>query len=401
MRILVVSHNYPRFPGDPAGGYVARLARAARAAGADVWVVAPHTPGTAAEEAETGVSVRRFRYAPAALERIGYRGDVRSRAFLSPLSLVVLPLYFVGFARAVRRAVAELDPHVIHAHWWFPAGWVVAGAGRGGGGRTPFVVTCHGSDVRLLDRRLLFPRLARRVFDEAGAVTTVSRFLAADIERHVPRLKRPVAVAPMPIEVDRFAAGAATPKAQPPRILFAGNLLASKGVDVLLRALRILRERGIPCRVKVLGEGPARSTLEGLARQLAIAEAVDWSAFVPQDTMPAEYGASTVTVLPTRGRAEGLGLTLVEALLAGSAVVGTPVGGIPEVVVDGETGLLARDGDPRHLADQVARLLIDPALRARLTAEGARRVRAMYSLDAATARFLALYDAIARDHPAR
>src|SRR5712692_3747470 len=133
MRILVVSHNYPRFPGDPAGGYVARLARAAHAAGADVWVVAPHTPGTAAEETDNGVSVRRFRYAPGTLERIGYRGDVRSRAFLSPLSLLVLPLYLAGFARAVRRAVAELDPNVIHAHWWFPAGWVVAGAGGGGG----------------------------------------------------------------------------------------------------------------------------------------------------------------------------------------------------------------------------------------------------------------------------
>ena len=62
--------------------------------------------------------------------------------------------------------------------------------------------------------------------------------------------------------------------------------------------------------------------------------------------MPAEYGAATVTVLPSRGHAEGLGLTLVEALLAGSAVVGTAAGGIPEVVIHERTGLVARDGDP-------------------------------------------------------
>lgn len=395
MRILVVSHNYPRFPGDPAGGYVARLARAAHAAGAKVWVVAPHTPGAASEESDRGVPVCRFRYAPGLLERIGYRGDVRSRAFLSPLSLLVLPLYLTGFARAVRRAVAAFAPDLIHAHWWFPAGWVVAGAGM------PFVLTCHGSDVRLLDRGVLFPRLARRVFGQAGAVTTVSHFLAADIERHVPRLKRPVVVAPMPVEVDRFEAGAATPKARPPRILYAGNLLESKGVDVLLRALAILRERSIPCRLRVVGEGPARGGLEALARQLGIVDAVEWSDFVPQDAMPAEYGASTITVLPTRGQAEGLGLVLVEALLAGSAVVGTPAGGIPEVVVDGETGLLARDGDPQHLADQLDRLLTDPALRARLTEAGMRRMRATYSPAAAGGRFLALFDAIARDHPAR
>ena len=395
MRILVVSHNYPRFPGDPAGGYVARLARAAHAAGVDVRVLAPHTPGAASQETDDGVPIRRFRYAPEPLERIGYRGDVRSRTFLSPLSFVMLPVYLASFARAVRRAVAESAPDVIHAHWWFPAGWAVAGAGP------PFVVTCHGSDVRLLDRRILSPQLARRVLERAGAVTTVSRFLAVDIEHHAPWLKRPITVAPMPVEVERFAAGAATPKARPPRILYAGNLLASKGVDVLLVALKILRERGIPCQGKVLGEGPARGELEALARRLGIAEAIAWSDFVPQDAMPAEYGASTTTVLPTRGRAEGLGLTLVEALLAGSAVVGTPAGGIPEVVVDGETGLLARDGDPQHLADQLARLLTDAALRDRLTAEGARRMRATYSTAAASGRFLALYHAIARDHPAR
>jgi glycosyltransferase involved in cell wall biosynthesis len=117
--------------------------------------------------------------------------------------------------------------------------------------------------------------------------------------------------------------------------------------------------------------------------------------------MPAEYGASTVTVLPSRGQAEGLGLTLVEALLAGSAVVATPAGGIPEVVQDGETGLLARDGDPEDLADKIARLLDDPALRDRLIATGSARVRETYSAAATARRFLALYDAIAARQPAR
>jgi glycosyltransferase involved in cell wall biosynthesis len=397
MRILVVSHNYPRFPGDPAGAYVARLARTAQAAGAQVRVLAPHAPGTAREESDGGVPVHRFRYAPDALERIGYRGDVRARTFFSPLSLLVLPLYLGVFRRAVRRAIAEFSPDVIHAHWWFPAGWVVAGVG---GGR-PYMVTCHGSDVRLLDRGALFRRLARRILGGAGAVTTVSRFLAADVTRHLSLSRLVVTVAPMPIDVDRFAAGRSAPKAQPPRVLYAGNLLESKGVDVLLRALKLLRECRLPCRVKVLGEGPARADLGRLAEQLGVAGDVDWSGFVPQDAMPAEYGASTVTALPTRGMAEGLGLTLVEALLAGSAVVGTPAGGIPEVVADGETGLIARDGDPQHLADQLTRLLTDPALRTRLTDTGARRMRETYSPAAAGGRFLALYDAVARDHTAR
>jgi phosphatidylinositol alpha-1,6-mannosyltransferase len=162
----------------------------------------------------------------------------------------------------------------------------------------------------------------------------------------------------------------------------------------------VLRQQGTECRLKILGEGPARPDLEKLARALGVDDRVEWSDFVPQDRMPAEYGASTVTVLPTRGQAEGLGLVLVEALLAGSAVVGTPAGGIPEVVQDGTTGLLARDGDPDDLADKIRRLLSDPGLRDRLTAAGRARAMETYSSTAAARRFLDLYHALADDRPA-
>jgi glycosyltransferase involved in cell wall biosynthesis len=111
--------------------------------------------------------------------------------------------------------------------------------------------------------------------------------------------------------------------------------------------------------------------------------------------MPREYGTSTVTVLPTLGQAEGLGLTLVEALLAGSAVVGTAAGGIPEVVLHEQTGLIARAGDAVDLADQLQRLLSDTLLRARLAGTGKEHVLRTYSPDSAIGRFLDIYHAVA------
>mgnify|MGYP001217405006 FL=1 len=394
MRILVVTHNYPRFAGDPAGAYVARLAAAAASDGATVQVLAPHAPGTAVDETVGAVRTQRFRYGPAALERIGYRGDTPSRAFRDPLTLAMAPFYLGQFRRSARRAAARFAPTVVHAHWWFPAGWAVSTLD------IPYVVTSHGSDVRLFDRGGWWRRAGRRVLRRAGAVTAVSRFLAQDLEREAGPLARPVTVASMPIDVERFATGRLTPKSVPPRVLYAGNLVPGKGVDVLLRAHAVLHRRGVACRLKILGEGPARPELERLAADLGTAGHIDWSPFVPQDRMPAEYGASAITVLPSCV-AEGLGLTLVEALLAGSAVVGTPSGGIPEVVQDGETGLLARAGDPEDLASAIARLLEDPALRDRLIATGSARVRDTYSAATASLRFLALYDAIAARHPAR
>ncbi len=388
MRVLVLTHNYPRFAGDPAGAFVARLARATCLAGHETRVVTPHVPGTVEREVDGGVVVTRFRYAPARLERVGYTGSLHRDALSKPLVGLMLPPYFRSFRRAAHRALRDFHPDVVHAHWWVPAGTVAATLG------TPFVVTSHGSDVRLLESMPPARVLARRVLGRASAITTVSTFLEGDLRRFLPTLETPVEVLPMPLDIASFERGSAEPKASPPRVLYAGNLVASKGVDVLIEALARLRERGVDCELRILGEGPERSALEELARRRGIADAVTFSPFVPQSDMPAEYGRSTVTVLPSRGNAEGLGLTLVEALLAGSAVVGTPAGGIPEVVVDGQTGLIARDGDAVDLAQKIALLLSDSDLRGRLVRCGAERSRERHSAIAAAARFIELYDRV-------
>jgi glycosyltransferase involved in cell wall biosynthesis len=393
MRILVAAHNYPRFPGDPAGTYVRRLALGYQDRGHQVTVVAPHVAGTPEREAEQGVEVERFRYAPERFERVGYRGEARAgRLLLAPAALL-LPAYLLAFRRALHRRIARFNPDVIHAHWWLPAGWLAAGTG------TPFVVTSHGSDVRLLDRSGWLVRAGRRVAARAARWTAVSRFLATDLERRLGLAEHSVDVTPMPVDVSLFERGRSVAKARPPRVLYAGNLLPSKGVDMLIAAVGLLRDRGIDCQLRILGEGPARDQLRAELRTLGLEGRASIAPFVPQSDMPAEYGAATITVLPTRGQAEGLGLALVEALLAGSAVIGTPAGGIPEVVVDGVTGLLTPDGDASALADRLARLLADEPLRLRLTALGYERVRRTYSLEAALDRFLALFDAAAHNRP--
>ena len=388
MRVLVLTHNYPRFAGDPAGAFVARLARATHAAGHEVRVLTPHVPGTVEHEVDGGVVVTRFRYAPERLERVGYTGSLHRDALTKPVVALALPGYFWRYRSVARRALRDFRPDVVHAHWWVPSGAVAATL------RTPFLVTSHGSDVRLLENVPAARSFARRVLSRASAVTTVSTFLAADLRRFLPEVDVPVKVLPMPLDVAHFECGREEVKASPPRILYAGNLVASKGVDLLIEAVARLRERGVDCELRILGEGPERKALDALARQRGIAGAVTFSPFVSQSAMPAEYGRSTVTVLPTRGNAEGLGLTLVEALLAGSAVVGTPAGGIPEVVVDDETGLIARDGDAVHLAQQIGRLLAEPELRARLVRRGAERARERHAAIAAAARFIDLYEKV-------
>jgi glycosyltransferase involved in cell wall biosynthesis len=395
LRILTVTHNYPRFSGDPAGAFVARIAEGAAARGHQVRVVAPHAPGIPEREKVAGVDVHRFRYAPEGLERVAYTGGLHQGTLRSPWAALALPGFLLAFNNAVQAELRRFAPSVVHAHWWFPSGWFVSR------GSIPYMVTSHGSDVPLLERSGLVRRTAGRVFQRASRVTAVSQFLADDIKRLLPALNLEVVLTPMPVDVSRFLKGAGEPKGVPPRILYAGNLVPSKGVDVLLRAAAELSGRGVEYELKILGQGPSQDGLRALAGELNLDSRVTWSRFVPQAQMPAEYGASTITVLPTRGRAEGLGLTLVEALLAGSAAVGTPAGGIPEVVQHEATGLLARDGDAVDLANQLQRLLLDAGLRERLTRAGKEHVLQVYSPESATRRFLELYDAVAHNHAHR
>ena len=200
----------------------------------------------------------------------------------------------------------------------------------------------------------------------------------------------------MPVDAALFEAGRRVPRLSPPRILYAGNLVQSKGVDLLLAAYAGLRARGVSAQLRILGEGSAEADLRREAERQRLPD-ISWSRFVPQDRMAAEYGASTVVVLPTRGAAEGLGLVLVEALLAGTAVVGTSAGGIPEVIEDGVTGLLVPQGDAPALSTALERMLTDRILRERTIAAGTERV-ARFAPEATARSFLTLFDDVVAGH---
>lgn len=391
MRILHVAHNFPRWPGDRAGGFVARIAALAAARGAEVRALAPHAAGATLEDTVDGVPVSRFRYAPDAWEQIGYQGDVR-RSLTAPMAVLMLPAYLWAFRRAVRRAVRDFRPDLIHAHWWIPGGWASVEQG------TPAVITCHGSDVRLLLGSAWLRTVARRTLRQASAVTAVSALMRQDLVAVAPTLDARIVAAYLPVDVDRFTVPPARTAATP-RILYAGNLIAAKGVDLIIRAYARLLATGIACSLRIVGDGPERPALGALADAVGVGAMVEWGGARAPAEMPAEFAAATVTVMASRGiRGEGLPMTVVEALLAGSAVVATAAGGTAEVVHDGETGLLARDGDPTDLARQLGRMLGDPALRQSTIAAGQALCRRLFAPGPAMDRFFDCYDAALAAH---
>jgi glycosyltransferase involved in cell wall biosynthesis len=340
-RVLFVTHNYPRHVGDAAGVFLHRLALALQAGGVQVRVLAPSGTGLAPADTLEGVEIRRFRYAPAGMESLAYSGTMAEQVLGSLSGKGALLGLLTAGTMAVRRAIDEFEPQVIHAHWWFPAGLLALGADRD----IPLVTTMHGSDVRLARKKSFVHPLFRRVMARSAAVTAVSSWLAGEARAMAPRTT--IGVAPMPVDVQTFG-GESSPRI-PGRFLFVGRLNAQKGLRDLLEALSWL-PAGVT--LDVVGDGEDAAALKARARELGLDARLTWHGALDHGALPPLYRRSQAVVMPSLH--EGLGLVAVEAQLSRTPVIAYRSGGVPDVVDAQWGGRLVPPGDVRALADAMA-----------------------------------------------
>ena len=312
-RVVVLTSSYPRHDGDYAGRFVADAVAQLRTRGIDVSVVRP--------QLETGGA--------------GLVTTIRRRPWLA-VTLGVKLLW------QLRREARRAD--LVHAHWLASAA-LARFAGK------PFVVTLHGtgsagslSDLGLARKA---PWLVRFLLRPARAVICVSKPLADEMQRIGVTQARYI-----PNGVAVPAAGRSE-KQERPFVLFAGRLAEEKGIAELVAATEGMD-------LVVAGDGPLRSLVPHTL------------GFVPHEELEELYDRAAVVVLPSHR--EGLPLCILEAMAHGRPVVATRVGGIPEIVQDGETGYLVEPGDPGSLRAALTRLLADAQLRAEMGAAARRRI---------------------------
>lgn len=379
MNVLFLSHAFPRYIGDPAGSFVLRLAKALEKVDVKVHVVAPSSNGVDSTDEVDGITVERFRYAPRRYEKLAYTGNMATE-FQRSWSAKVTMLGFLGadFAKSVmaRRRVA---PDLIHAHWWFPGGLV--GTWLGGLSHLPLVTTLHGTDVRLAKSVAVARPLFRHVITHSAKVTTVSHWLAGELDLLVPN-RSPV-VAPMPVATDLFEPDAAGSK---DGILFVGRLNAQKGLDKLIRALAGMKTKAA---LDVVGDGPARESLGALAAGLGVADRVRWHGEVRQGDLPKFYQRARVLAVPSID--EGLGLVAVEAALCETPVVGFRSGGTPDVVRDGSTGILVEPNNVGALSAALDDLVNNTARATSMGQSGRLYALANFAPESAAQKYLSIY----------
>jgi len=380
VRVLFVTHSFPRHAGDTAGAFVHRLATALGHIGVTVEVLAPSAPKLPSVDTIEGITVRRFRYAPRQWETLAYAGTMAEQVQTSLRGKAVLAGLLAGGTLAVRRSLSTFAPDVIHAHWWFPSGLMVLGAMP----RQPLVTTMHGSDVRLAAKNSWAPVLFRRVMQRSAAVTTVSAFLASGATAMEPGLA--AAIEPMPVNIDLFLPAGVRAQSQ---FLFVGRLNAQKGIRLLLDAMASARASST---LDVVGEGPDEPALRAHANALGLAARVRWHGALPQPMLVPLYRSATALVVPSED--EGLGLVAVEAQLCETPVIAFNSGGLPDVIDHGNTGTLVPAGDIVALAAAMDDAIINPARGVALGKSGRVAALARFAPAAVAARYKAIYERV-------
>lgn len=439
MKVCMITSSYPRHAGDGAGSFVGSLAQALAAQGHSVGVLAPwdaalasaprHSERSAephrtvdetlrSAQADTTPIVRRFRYAPMPGLHIAGHGraldaDTRLR-FLAPLLMPSFVLCAVLSALAwarreraagspaagLRAAGAPFD--VIHGHWAVPGGFIAALVGRLT--RTPVVISLHGSDVFVIRRNRLYGAAARWAFRRAARVVVCSHDLRARALQAGLAPERSEVI-PYGVDATRYGQERAAEAlalrqrwgvpAGAPLIGALGRMVHKKGFDHLIAALPRVLQAVPEARCVIGGAGDLQVALRAQAQTLGLGERVLFPGAVDWQVTPAFYAACDVLAVPSvvdaHGNVDGLPNVLLEAMASRCAIVGSDVAGIPDVLRDGENGLLVAPGDESALGEALVRLLADADLRTRLGAAARHTVAQDYAWEGAARQYERVY----------
>lgn len=384
MRLCLVSYEFP-----PAGGgeasYVEGLATALGGMGHEVTVIAPHAPES--EAADTPFRVVPVGRGRAPIRGAGFLAEAESKVSAMARSGMIdlvhftfdYPTFLVRLGRTVPSIATVHHLHKVEAL-----------------SMLPYETSAAQKVLRLL-RGSVLTTLEGNLARQCAAVIAVSGFTAGSVQRHLSIPKEKTHVVRNGIEVARFSRGDPGrfrnefPQLEEKMILFVGRLERSKGLNYLVSAFARVLSKIPDASLAIVGSGSEEylSELKLAARSAGVADRVVFAGRISQDLLPHAYAASSLVALPSL--MEGFGITLLESMASSRPCVATKVGAIPEILRNGETGILVRPADSEDLGDSMAALLSDPGLGRAMGRKGLEVVKKEYSLERMAADTIEVY----------
>jgi len=290
-------------------------------------------------------------------------------------------------ARRLKRLVHSLQPDMVHALHLTSYGFLGALADC-----HPLVVSVWGTDVLEAPNLTPFHRwLTRYALAHADVLTATGLHLATATTPFAPRNK-PVTVVPYGVDLAQFKPRKR--RARKKTVIGAvSRLSVEKGMSYLVEAFALLRRRyGDTVALQIAGEGPEEGSLRALSRRLGIEDGIEFKGWIDHAELPAFLQGLDIFALPSTY--EGFGVAAVEASAMALPVVATNVYGIPDVVIDGETGLLVPPRNPEALAAALGTLVENTDMRAALGEAGREYVASQYDWRQNTAQMDAIYEKV-------
>ena len=438
MKVLVIGSVYPRFQEDSEVPWLRSSIEHLKKAGVEIQVLAPSYKGLKSHDID-GTHVNRFRYAPAAWEILTHEEGAPSKMASKPwLQLLAIPYIINGFIQCL-RICRKWRPDVIHAHWPFPHAYIALGAAKLF--KIPLVLNFHGAELLLIRKKKWVKPLLKFAIGRAQAVFANSSFTAGKIKaiRNVnvewspygttletkdnsgvilnereDNLKRresqpclhgydrasKVGATPHPVTITPHAVNGKF------KILFVGRHIERKGIRYLIEAAKYLPRDKF--EIRIVGGGDLTEQLKQQAALLderretkdertQSASIIFTGKLSPED-LANEYRTANVFTLPaivdSKGDTEGLGVVLIEAMELGLPIVASNVGGIPDVVIDGESGILVPEKDPEALADAFKRLEENPSLIEKLLVGARKRINECFTWNGIIERQIDVYNKV-------
>ncbi|MDY6844686.1 MAG: glycosyltransferase [Thermodesulfobacteriota bacterium] len=399
----MMTTSFPRFQGDPAGIFIYHLSWWLSKKGIQVEVISPYDYGSQYSEVREDIRIHRFSYFyPPRFQRLCYKAGILQNLKEDKFAAMQLPSFILSELFYSLWITKKRQFDVIHAHWSLPQGLI--GIICKMFYKIPCVTTVHGSDIYGL-KSPLFKALNAKVIKYSDVCTANSTATAKVVEEIGER--RHVEIIPMGTnkinlvrnfpDVDKVKRELGIDGRV---VLFVGRLIEVKGPEYLMRAIPLVLEKCHDVSVLMIGAGPQKDYLVNLSRDMKLEGKVIFLDSIPPEELVKFYSIASLLVLPSviieNGETEGLGMVLLEAMACKVPVIGSNVGGIPDIIKDGKTGLLVKQKDSDDIAEKIITLLTNEDLRNTVIENGFTLVEEHFSWDLIADRFKEIYLKVVR-----
>ncbi|NLW44846.1 MAG: glycosyltransferase family 4 protein [Syntrophomonadaceae bacterium] len=386
MRVLMLSWEFPPQIIGGLGRHVYELSQRLGNYGVETYVLTPLVDGCATYEEFQGVKVF----------RVGtpLTGSKRFKSWIFDFNTELI-------REGIRLDYQEKGFHLVHAH-----DWLVGYAGRSLSRvlNVPLVSTIHATEY---GRNLgLHNPMQREIHDiernlilDSECIVCCSNYMRNEIQSLFNPNPSRITVIPNGASMNRYRVTDFPPDQEfegiargEPVVFYIGRLVPEKGVSILIRAFRLVLQSIPSAKLVIAGRGPQGPELQRLAAELGLGDRVWFAGYISDDLRDRIYRRANVAVFPSLY--EPFGIVALEAMASGTPVVVSDVGGLAEIVVDGETGLKVNPLNEANLASALIRVLSDPRLANRLRSQALKVITEKYNWDKIGAKTSQVYHAV-------